>query len=102
MLLWWLDTGGRLLPIAITLDLFLHMLCHVSKHLKELIFVLLWRLDTGGRLLRQRGASAFCGMRLIDDRWGNYAPTVLMPFDVVSLRVRVCFIGANGVVEETF
>ena len=38
-----LTVESRLLLIAIRLDLlFLHLLFHVSEHLKELVFVLLW------------------------------------------------------------
>jgi len=92
----------RLLPIAIRLGLlFLHLLFHISEHLKELVFVLLWWLDTGCPL-RRGGADVFCYMRLIDGWWATVPPAVLMPlpFDVAPLGI--CFLGAIGVVREAF
>jgi len=47
-----LVVDSRMLSIAIRLELFLHLLFHVSDHLKELVFMMLRWLDTGSCLLR--------------------------------------------------
>jgi len=66
---------SRLLPVAIRFFLlFLHLLFHVGKHLKELISVLLRWLDTDGYPLR-RGTGVFGGMRLIDGWWRDRTPS---------------------------
>ena len=63
---------SHLLPIAIRLGLlFHHLLFHVSKHLKGLVFVLLQWLSTGGCPLRRGGANILDGMQLIVGWWGT-------------------------------
>jgi len=62
-----------LLPLAIWfLLLFLHILFHLSEHLKQLVFTLLWRLG-GDRRLLQSGRGGTVRERLIVDSLGGRA-----------------------------